>query len=199
MQAAAGGASGSPNTAPFAAPGGADPVLEARGLAMPADPAEGATPSAITSCADAAWRLYLLGAGEPYREAAERAMRSVAGIALDRPLAFGSALQLMARMASPIVQLVTVVPDTGGGHAGGTGAAGPTATELTAATRRHEASVAAIVTESQGRAFADAGFELFEARTAVGDDAAAYRCRTFVCALPVTDAAGLDALAADER
>jgi uncharacterized protein len=194
MRAAETGASGSQNSAPFAAPGGADPVLEARGLALPADPAEGATPSAITSCAAAAWGLYLLGAGESYREAAERAMGSVAGIALERPLAFGSALQLMARMASPVVQLVTVVPDASGARAGHVGAG-----ELTAATRRHEASVAAIVTESQARAFADAGFELFEARTSMGGDAAAYRCRTFVCALPVTDAPALDALAADER
>ena len=194
LRAAHGGeASGSPS-APFAAPGGADPVLAARGLALPADPAEGATPSAVTSCADAAWRLYLLGAGDSYREAAERAMRAVAGIALERPLAFGSALQLMARMAWPIVQLVTVVPDAGDTDAGDAGTE-----DLSARTRRHEASVATLVTESQARAFADAGFELFEARTAVDGVAAAYRCRTFVCALPVTDAAALDALAAAER
>ena len=71
--------------------------------------------------------------------------------------------------------------------------------ELAAETRRHEASVAVIVTESQARAFADAGFELFEARTAMGGRSAAYRCRTFVCALPVTDAAALDGLAVAER
>ncbi|MDQ0892992.1 thioredoxin domain-containing protein [Agromyces ramosus] len=175
---------------PFAAPGGADPVLAARGLALPSDPAEGATPSALTSCAHAAWRLYLLGAGEEYREVAATAMRSVAGLALERPLAFGSALQLMARMAAPIVQLVTVVPDADV-------AAEPTIAELVASTRRHEASVAVIVTEAQARAFAGAGFELFEGRPAGDHRAAAYRCRTFVCALPVSDAAALDALAVE--
>jgi uncharacterized protein YyaL (SSP411 family) len=179
-------------TVPFAAPGGADPVLEAHGLAMPADPAEGAAPSALTACADAAWRLYLLGVGETYRAAAEEAMRSVAGIALERPLAFGGALQLMARMAAPVVQLVTVVPDAG--HLTEEAVAREQR-ELAAATRRHEASVTAIVTERQARAFAEAGFELFEGRPTIAGRGAAYRCETFVCALPVSDASALDALA----
>ena len=117
-------------------------------------------------------------------------MRSVAGLALARPLAFGSALQLMARMAAPVVQLVTVAPDSDA-------AAGAGSAELVASTRRHEASVAVIATEAQARAFADAGFELFDGRTAGDRRAAAYRCRTFVCALPVSDAAALDALADD--
>ena len=62
------------------------------------------------------------------------------------------------------------------------------------ATRGHEASVTAIVTESQARAFADAGFELFEARGLAQGRAAAYRCREFVCAMPVVDADALGAL-----
>jgi uncharacterized protein YyaL (SSP411 family) len=175
---------------PFAAPGGADPVLAARGLTMPADPAEGVTPSGVTACADAAWKLSLLGAGDRYREAAEAAMKAVAGIALARPIAFGGALALMARLAAPIVQLVTVVPDSSSGD-------GEPDAALVAATRRHEASVSTIVTESQAHAFADAGFELFEGRTAHGGVPAAYRCRAFVCAMPVDDAEALDALAAN--
>ena len=169
---------------PFAAPGGADPVLVARGLAMPADPAEGATPSGITACADAAWRLSVLGAGDRYLELAQEAMRAVAGIAVQRPIAFGGALALMARMAAPLVQLVTVVPETEAGDA-----------ELLAATRRHAASVSVIVTERQAHDFADAGFELFEGRTVTEDSATAYRCRAFVCALPVHAAAELESLA----
>ncbi|WP_173924575.1 thioredoxin domain-containing protein [Agromyces sp. Marseille-P2726] len=168
---------------PFTAPGGGDPVLVARGLAMPADPAEGAAPSGITACAEAAWRLSVLGAGNRYLELAERAMRSVAGIAVERPIAFGGALALMARMAAPLVQLVTVVPDGGGAD-----------DELVEATRRHAASVSIVVTERQADEFAAAGFDLFEGRTATDASATAYRCRSFVCALPVHNKPDLEAL-----
>jgi uncharacterized protein YyaL (SSP411 family) len=154
---------------------------------LPSDPAEGATPSGVTACADAAWRLFALGAGDRYRELAERAMGSVAGMAVQRPIAFGGALALMARLEGPVVQLVTVLPDDG--DVGG-------ADTLSAATRRHAASVATIVTEGQARAFAEAGFELFEGRTAHDDVATAYRCRSFVCALPVHDGPALEELAA---
>ena len=184
---------------PFAAPAGGDPVLVARGLALPTDPAEGATPSGITACADAAWRLFALGAGDRYRELAERAMRSVAGIAVERPLAFGGALALMARLDAPLVQLVTVVPDEGEideEHVAEGGAGGRHA--LLAATRRHAASVSTIVTERQAAEFASAGFELFEARTATTGTATAYRCRSFVCSLPVHDGGALEALAHSE-
>jgi len=202
----------------FAPPGGADPVLAARGLALPDDPAEGATPSGLTSCADAAWRLAALGAGDRYLDAARRAMRTVAGIAVTRPIAFGGALALMARLDRPLVQLVTVVPDAAAeppaGPVGAVGADGlepevvfdpvlgaefrpafDATVELVDAARRLEAAVTAIVTESQARAFAAAGFELFEGRSALGGEATAYRCEAFVCALPVRAAADLAALA----
>jgi uncharacterized protein YyaL (SSP411 family) len=170
----------------FRAPGGPDPVLDARGLALADDPAEGASPSGTTACADAAWRLYALGAGDRYLGLAERAMRAVAGIALDRPIAFGGALELMARLAAPLVQLVTVVPDRSGDPSDSARA------ELVRATRRHAASVSTIVTDAQAAGFADAGFDLFEARTTRDGAAAAYRCRAFVCALPVLSASELE-------
>ncbi|MGW9631384.1 thioredoxin domain-containing protein [Agromyces sp. NPDC055520] len=173
---------------PFAAPGGTDPVLRARGLALPDDPAEGSAPSGLTACADAAWRLYLLGAGDEYRAAAEQAMSAVAGLAVERPLAFGGALALMARLVAPVVQLVTVVPVRGGE---GDSGVMPEEQALVAATRAHEASVAVIVDERQAREFAAAGFSLFEGRTAPSGAAVAYRCEAFVCALPVADAAML--------
>ena len=174
---------------PFAAPGGGDPVLRARGLELPDDPAEGAAPSGLTACADAAWRLYLLGAGDHFLSAAEQAMASVAGIALERPLAFGGALALMARLAAPVVQLVTVMPERSDDLA-----PGPEEPALVAATRGHEASVAVIVDERQAREFAAAGFSLFEERTARNGVAVAYRCEAFICALPVEDPSRLGAL-----
>lgn len=179
-------------TLPFAAPSGADPVLAARGLTLPADPAEGATPSGITACADAAWHLYALGAGDRYLDLAEQAMRSVPGMAVQRPIAFGGALALMARLAAPLVQLVTVVPDEA---VPDETAPSGTGNALLAATRRHAASVAVIVTERRARAFAEAGFELFEGRSAQREAVTAYRCRSFVCALPVHDAEALEGLA----
>jgi uncharacterized protein len=182
---------------PFAAPAGGDPVLVARGLALPTDPAEGATPSGITACADAAWRLFALGGGDRYVELAERAMQSIAGIAVERPLAFGGALALMARLDAPLVQLVTVLPDAvaDDGDADEGDAAGRRS--LLSVTRRQAASVSTIVTERQAAEFASAGFELFEGRTATSGVATAYRCRSFVCALPVHDGEGLEALAHD--
>lgn len=183
---AASGSDDAEGAPPFRSPGGADPVLTARGLVLPDDPAEGATPSGTTACADAAWRLYAIGAGDHYLELAERAMRAVAGLAIERPIAFGGALELMARLAAPLVQLVTVVP---GDPAGGTG--DRVGDELVRASRRDAASVSTVVTERQAQDFADAGFELFAGRTAREGRAVAYRCRAFVCALPVHSAADL--------
>ncbi|PWC02874.1 thioredoxin domain-containing protein [Agromyces badenianii] len=182
-------AASSDEPVPFAAPGGGDPVLRASGLELPDDPAEGATPSGVTACADAAWRLYLLGAGEGYRTAAEQAMSSVVGLALAKPLAFGGALELMARLAAPVVQLVTVIAPRGA--QGDSDDAEP---GLIAATRLHEASLIAVVDDRQAQEFADAGFMLFEGRTTRAGAAAAYRCEAFVCALPVHDASSLRAL-----
>ncbi|MGR2753927.1 thioredoxin domain-containing protein [Agromyces arachidis] len=172
-------AAGEPDR-PFALP--PDPVLADQGLALPPDPAEGAMPSGPTACAQAAFLLSALGAGDRYRALAEQAMRSVAGIALDRPIAFGGALEVMARLASPLVQLVTVVAE--GRDAGADD-------ELVDATRRHAASVSTVVDGRQARAFARAGFALFDGRVAVGGRSTAYRCREFVCALPVTTAEAL--------
>ncbi|MFE6964824.1 thioredoxin domain-containing protein [Agromyces sp. NPDC057679] len=188
-QAAAGAADPATEPAVFAVPGGADPVLAERGLALPTDPAEGAAPSGITACATAAWKLWLLGAGDRYREAAEEAMRRLAGAALERPIAFGAALELMTRFAAPVVQLVVVVPERDGtGRPRGDDG-------LVRAARAAEASMTLLVTEAEAAAFADAGFELLAGRRLLDGQAAAYRCREFVCALPVADAAALDALA----
>ena len=122
-------------------------------------------------------------------------MQRVAGAALARPIAFGSTLRLMARFVAPVLQLVTVVPDDARlGDSVGLVTDDPVADELIRATRGHEASLTAIVTESQARAFSTAGFELFDARGPVQGRAAAYRCREFVCAMPVVDADALRAL-----
>ncbi|MCU1409334.1 MAG: thioredoxin protein [Rhodoglobus sp.] len=155
---------------PFGVPGGADPVLASQGLAVEADPSDGAHPSGLSAMASAAHTLYLLTSHEPYRAAARAAMARVAEPAQRHPVSLGAALTVMARLADPVRHLVVV----GGG-------------ELADVARPRGGIV---VTPDQSRAFAEAGFELFEGRTAE----AAYVCEDFVCRLPVTTVSELAAL-----
>ena len=177
--------------APFRTLNGADPVLSAQGLAVELDPSEGAYPSGLTSIAGASQALYLLTADLRYRSAAEAGMALVAGLAPDRPLAFGAALRLLHDLASPAEQLVVVratptdsAPEAAAHASGG----------LVAAARRHATGLVASVTAVQAQTFAHAGFELFVGRTTPSAPATAYLCRDFVCALPVTSAVKLQAL-----
>ena len=59
--------------------------------------------------------------------------------------------------------------------------------------RSRDVGVTALATVDQAEAFAAAGFELFEGRTAQGGAPTAYLCRDFVCRLPLTDAQELAA------
>lgn len=155
---------------PFGVPGGPDPVLASQGLAVEADPSDGAHPSGLSAMAGAAQALFLLTAHEPYRAAARAAMARVAEAAQRHPVSFGAALTVMARLADPVTHLVVV----GGG-------------ELAAFARPRGGIV---VSAEQSRAWASAGFELFEGRTAE----AAYLCEDFVCRLPVGSVRELAAL-----
>src|SRR5690606_367814 len=160
------------------APGGGDPVLAARGIAVDADRTEGATPSGAALLADAAARLAALTAARDYRAAAERALAPSLALALERPIAYGATLAVAARLAAPAAELVVVRPDD---------AADDDA--LLAAARAWGAPTRtlAIVTQSQAAALADAGFELFADRVA-REGSAAYLCEGFACRLPTGDA-----------
>ncbi|MEP6479108.1 MAG: thioredoxin domain-containing protein [Rhodoglobus sp.] len=151
-------------------PGGADPVLAASGLALAAEPSDGAHPSGPSAFAGALHRLYLLTGHAPYLAEAEARVASVAAIAVEQPVSFGAALAVMSRLGSPVAQLVIV------------GGAGP----LVEVARRWDGSLSAVVTPEQAVAFAGAGFELFEGRTEKGGPTA-YLCEDFVCRLPITD------------
>ncbi|KFF60204.1 hypothetical protein JF66_06045 [Cryobacterium sp. MLB-32] len=177
-------ASGDRTPAVFRAPNGADPVLTAQGLAIDVDPSEGAYPSGLTATAEASQLLYLLTADARYRVAAETGMALVAGLAPQRPLAFGAALRLLNSLAAPAQQLVVVTSTA------------DTASALVDVTRRHSTGVVAAITAEQGRTFAVAGFELFVGRVSAAAPATAYLCRDFVCTLPVTTAADFAALSA---
>ena len=168
----------------FSVPGGADPVLAGHGLALESDPSEGAYPSGLSAISAAAHTLYSLTADARYLAAATDAMRSIAPLATPRPIAFGAALGVMSGLGAASSQLVVVT-----GHADD----GTDVASVALAWQRSGA-VVAVVGADQARAFADAGFELFEGRATRDGESTAYLCRDFVCALPVNDAASLLAL-----
>lgn len=159
-------------------PGGSDPVLVARGMALPPEISDGATPSGRALLADAALLLVALTGDDRHSRIAERAIGSALGPAIEQPASFGGALAIAVRLARPVAQLVVV---------------GPPDSPLAAVARTWggPARVLAIVPEAAAAEFASAGFELFAARTSRGGAATAYLCEHFVCELPLTDAAGL--------
>ncbi|GAA3767027.1 thioredoxin domain-containing protein [Microbacterium kribbense] len=156
-----------------AAPGGGDPVLAAQGVASAPAVSDGDHPSGPAAVADAAYALWLIGAGGRYRDAAASVVRTHAARALAEPTAHGALLRVAAALTGAPRQLVVV---------GGT-AADP----LTRAAGGQAADVFATVTAAQARQLAGAGFTLFEGKT--GDIATAYDCRDFACRLPTTDPA----------
>jgi uncharacterized protein YyaL (SSP411 family) len=162
-----------------ALPGGGDPVLAAQGVGAPDAASDGDEPSGPAALAGAATALWLIGAGERFRERAERLVALRADAALAQPLAYGALLRVASLLAVPPRQVVVVTAD----------AADP----LTTAARRLPADVVAVVTASQAAAFAAAGFELFAAKELRGGASTAYDCRAFACRLPVTDPADLAA------
>ena len=171
---------GESGTFPFAVPGGADPVLTGHGMVLPADLSEGAYPSGLTAMSTAAQRLYLLTGHAAYRMAAVRTMAAIAPLAVQRSISFGASLAQMCRLTAETTQLVVVGGDDASAMA-------------SVARHRSDVGVTAVVTTDQAEAFAAAGFELFEGRTAQGGAPTAYLCRDFVCRLPLTDARELAA------
>lgn len=163
-------AAGTPDLV-FGEPGGGDPVLAAKGIALAGDPSEGAYPSGISATATAAWKLYLVTADRRYADAAQSAMAPLGDVAVANPISFGASLELMAAMAVGPKQLVVVSPD---------GDDEP----LPEVVRHDSADVVGVVTEQQARELAAAGFELFEARLPVNGRRVAYACEAFACRMP---------------
>ena len=165
----------------FALPG--DPVLAAQGVVVGMDPTDGALPSGPSALAKACQTLSLLNADSRYRDAAATQIASVAGLAAQQPLGFGTALEVASALQAPVTQLVVVSPRVE-----------PVETapnELVVTARHQPRGLAIAVTDAQASAFADEGFSLFEAKTSLGGIPAAYACTDFVCQLPVTDVAAL--------
>lgn len=166
----------------FREPGGGDPVLVSRGLALAGDPSEGAYPSGRSACAEAAFDLHVLTGERRYRDAAERVVSSVAPLAAASSVSFGTSLRLASRLDAELLQLVIVRPDAVSRRADPLSALAGTAAQAT---------LSASVSATTAHALAAAGFELFAAREPVEGFPTAYVCRDFVCRLPVTSPAAL--------
>lgn len=166
------------------APGGADPVLAAAGVALPADPSEGAYPSGLSAIADASLLAHQLTGRAEYRAAAEAVVARFGGAALQRPLASGAMLAVAVRLAEPSLQLVVTEADA---------ATAPAAMAGLGRAWHRAGAVVVVQPEERMRALAEAGLALLEHRPAQDGRATAYLCRDLVCALPTTDP---DALAA---
>jgi len=152
-----------------------DPVLAAQGVASAPDQTDGDLPSGVSALAAAALMAWRLGAGDRYRAAAEEQVRMHASSALQHPFGHGSLLAVAAGLVEPPRQVVVVTDDR--------------SAPLVVASRGMDADVIAAVTPAQARAFAEAGFELFEGKDATSG--LAYDCRAFVCRLPTADAGEL--------
>ncbi|GAA0997452.1 thioredoxin domain-containing protein [Subtercola frigoramans] len=85
---------------PFIAPGAGDPVLAAHGLLIEGDVSEGAYPSGLSAVSSAACALYFATGEGRYIEAVRQSLASVAEDALQRPIGFGAALEIMAKLAA---------------------------------------------------------------------------------------------------
>lgn len=156
-----------------AVPGGGDPILAEHGTSAPQSASDGGLPSGIASVALAAARLWLIGAGDRYYEAAAEIVRAHASQALAEPLAHGALLEVAALLAIPPRQIVVITDDP--------------STPIADAARRVVADVTAILPESGAGDLARAGFALFEAKVAQDAKPTAYDCADFVCRLPLTD------------
>ncbi|WP_344819497.1 thioredoxin domain-containing protein [Microbacterium soli] len=148
-----------------------DPVLAAQGIVRGADDGDGDLPSGPAALASAHLTAWLLGAGQEHRVRADRLVAGVAGRALQHPIAYGAILRVAAGLAVPPRQVVAVISTRDGA--------------LADRAREADADVIAVVTPAQARAFADAGFELFEGRDV--SDGVVYDCRDFVCRMPVAE------------
>lgn len=154
-----------------------DPTLAAQGVRAPAAGGDGTLPSGPSALAAACLSLWRLGAGDRYREAAVERVRQASARALTEPIGFGALLRTAHQLMTPPHQLVIVAEDPA------------QAAPFAAASGRPD--VTAVVTPEQAQRFADAGFALFEAKTALDGLPTAYDCRDFACRLPVTEPAAL--------
>lgn len=160
---------------------GTDPVLATAGTATGEQP-QTALRSGTVALATAAVTLGVLSGDDRDRDAAVALVAERARTGVDRPLGHADALGLALAVQRPSREIVVVAASDD-----------PVGAEmrLRARAARRPGTVVATVTPEQARAWADAGFALFDGRD--GAAPVAYVCHDRVCALPARDADGLQA------
>ncbi|UWZ35907.1 thioredoxin domain-containing protein [Dactylosporangium roseum] len=159
----------------FAEPGGGfyDTADDAETLvARPADVTDNATPSGLSAVTAALVTYAALTADTKYREAAERALSTVAAVAATHGRFTGYACAVGEALLSGPFEIAIATPD---GHGG---AEDP----LVAAAWWHAPPGAVVVAGEPDRA----GVPLLEGRVLREGRPTAYVCRGFVCDAPVT-------------
>jgi len=143
-------------------------------VARPADPTDNATPSGLSALAAALVAYSALTGELIYREAAQRALETVAAVVAGHPRFAGYAAASAEALASGPYEIAVV---TSGAD-----------DELVATARRLAPPGAVVVAGIRG---ADGASPLLEGRTMIDGRATAYVCRGFVCDLPVTSVEAL--------
>ena len=155
-----------------------DTAADAEALVhRPFDPADGPTPAGVAAAAGAALSYAALAGSPRHRELAEAAVASLALLLTGAPRAAGWAAAVgEALLAGPLEMAVS-------------GPAGPERDALAAAARASTSPGAVVVVGEPDAA----GVPLLADRPPIGGQPAAYVCRGFVCAAPVTDVSALGA------
>ncbi|WP_164700053.1 thioredoxin domain-containing protein [Modestobacter sp. KNN46-3] len=155
-----------------------DTAADAEALVhRPFDPTDGPTPAGIAAAAGALVGYAALAGSPEHRARGEAALASLAGLVAQAPRAAGWAAAVgEALLAGPLEVAVS-------------GPAGPERDALTAAARA-SASPGAVVVAGEPDA---PGVPLLAGRPVRDGHPAAYVCRGFVCAAPVTEVSALSA------
>jgi uncharacterized protein YyaL (SSP411 family) len=140
-------------------------------IARPADPTDNATPSGLSSVAAALVAYSALSGEASYREAAERALRSVAGLAVKHARFIGYACAVGEALLSGPYEIAVATEE-------------PQADPLVRAAWRLAPPGAVVVAGPPD----SAGVPLLAHRPLRDGGSAVYVCRNFVCDAPVTTA-----------
>jgi len=143
-------------------------------MARPADPTDNATASGLSALAAGLVTYSALTGENSYREAAQRALETVAAVVAGHPRFAGYAAATAEALASGPYEIAVVTP----AHDD----------ELVATARRLAPPGAVVVA---GNPQADGSAPLLDGRTMIDGRPTAYVCRGFVCDLPVTSVEAL--------
>ena len=159
-------------------------------ITRPKDPQDNAVPSGGAMAATVLLRLAGFTGEGRYRDAAERALDSVAGFLPRYPTGFAQWL-VAATFATGDVVEIAIIGDPGPTAAAATAA--PATRALIEPVWRNWRPFQVLAVGDPASTVDGAVIPLLRDRPAIDDRPTAYVCRNFVCALPVTDPTALEA------